>query len=1170
MRAIAASLLLSLLLLVAARAANATPGAAGLTFQIRLNSPVPADVPICRPGTVNESITKDVYFDLLVDVDGNPFTGETRLGGSELVIRLGILNEAIGCSPRRVSFVNNAELAFFEYRGGFPFTPDKRGSPASLGASIKVASGPGQWAGRAIEVSIPESVVQEISQITSASRFQIAAAYATGTVTTNGVVTEYKTRDFMGYMRLGEDGGDEIADTLSCKLYLPASQCFENAELDRFIDLAGFQAQPGAAVSFADTFAMSSDAEIAGYLAVSAKSAGTLAFGGVDYAGDQVSPNKALFQVSSTVGRFDALVQVGNTGAAVALQGVAQIPTLRTNGTEITSRGSFTGDAGQTIDWTSVSHFTKGKRSYDVTYFFRSAAALGRMRLVSFADLNGLGAPTDNYLRVTGGSDTGRLQLVATNSTLKSGVGHQASYAAARGVALEGWAAARSTDLRARVEAGTQTYAPTGNVDTATLPAQGTSTLGSPQFGPGDVATAFAFITDPAATEAEFTVSVVTSIDGERGEQPAPAAPAAPTTATYAGIPPAVVSRGVVSGDGSAVAIVTSLSGLAPNDSNGTDKVYVASGGKVALVSVDETGHTLTGKSANPAISWSGSTVAFDYETAPGQNQLRIWTAKTGASVAVAGSDAPGTRAASVSGSGAKVALVTPAALDAADTNGAADVYLVDVTTLSKTLVSKPVAGGVANGASDAPSVSFDGDKIAFQSTATNLSADSNGSTSDVFLWSGNARTLELVSRNSNGTQANAASSNATISGDGGVVAFQTRASNLFAGQTTGASKIAAWSKATRDVVLASAGTAGGAGDAAKPSISGDGNFIAYYRSDTSNSVGNVSLVVRDQVAGTTFAQRVLGAGSPESPPPPSMSADANRIVSAKSVSGAQDAVVQSNALFDEQLALKNIDASVTGSWYNPAQSGHGFVMEYYTAGEKPYLLVTWFTFLQGQPRWLIGVGEVVNGAATVDFVTTRGARFPSPAFDSGAVVRDSWGRATFRFYGPNKARVDWSSGLSGFNTSSLWLTRLTSAKPGLQDRLGLGTKACVTSTWYNPQQDGHGFMLEVVGNSAGTQQLFAVWYVYDGAGNQQWLVGLGPIIGNRAVVPMQFLAGGEFPPAFAENQVTRNAWGNAEFVIDNDEAITVSWTPTASGYTAGTLALQRLVPPPRDRACSQ
>ena len=51
------------------------------------------------------------------------------------------------------------------------------------------------------------------------------------------------------------------------------------------------------------------------------------------------------------------------------------------------------------------------------------------------------------------------------------------------------------------------------------------------------------------------------------------------------------------------------------------------------------------------------------------------------------------------------------------------------------------------------------------------------------------------------------------------------------------------------------------------------------------------------------------------------------------------------------------LGSDISGTWYDPAQNGQGFVIQHIVSNGKPALLATWFTYLDGKPQWLIGVG---------------------------------------------------------------------------------------------------------------------------------------------------------------------------------------------------------------------
>jgi len=102
-----------------------------------------------------------------------------------------------------------------------------------------------------------------------------------------------------------------------------------------------------------------------------------------------------------------------------------------------------------------------------------------------------------------------------------------------------------------------------------------------------------------------------------------------------------------------------------------------------------------------------------------------------------------------------------------------------------------------SGGSARAPSVSADGGVIAFDSAATNLVAGDTNNSRDVFVRDVAARQTVRVSVASAGTQANAQSLLPVISGDGSSVAFLSDASNLVTGDTNGGRDVFVYDRRT-------------------------------------------------------------------------------------------------------------------------------------------------------------------------------------------------------------------------------------------------------------------------------------------------------------------------------------------------------------------------------------
>ncbi len=118
----------------------------------------------------------------------------------------------------------------------------------------------------------------------------------------------------------------------------------------------------------------------------------------------------------------------------------------------------------------------------------------------------------------------------------------------------------------------------------------------------------------------------------------------------------------------------------------------------------------------------------------------------------------------------------------------------------------------------------------------------------------------------------------------------------------------------------------------------------------------------------------------------------------------------------------------------------------------------------------------------------------------------------------------------------------------------GVVIGAGFTGAWYDPAQDGHGLLIEVL---PGNQMLVA-WYTFRPEGGQAWVIGVGPISGDRAVIPMTIPAGGRFIPNFDPGAITRPAWGTITVRFNDCNNGVVDYQSTA-GFGNGSMRLVRL-----------
>lgn len=176
--------------------------------------------------------------------------------------------------------------------------------------------------------------------------------------------------------------------------------------------------------------------------------------------------------------------------------------------------------------------------------------------------------------------------------------------------------------------------------------------------------------------------------------------------------------------------------------------------------------------------------------------------------------------------------------------------------TIQKVSVSS--AGSEGNGWSGEASISGDGRYVAFNSAATNLvDGDTNG-LYDIFVRDLQTGTTERVNLDAAGNQATGAQSyQPALSWDGRYVAFHSAATNLVPDDADFINDIVVRDRTTGTNELASVNTdeIKGDGDSGYPSLSGDGRYVAFH-SNASNLAQDAGpqtdVFVRDRTAGTT------------------------------------------------------------------------------------------------------------------------------------------------------------------------------------------------------------------------------------------------------------------------------------------------------------------------------
>lgn len=222
------------------------------------------------------------------------------------------------------------------------------------------------------------------------------------------------------------------------------------------------------------------------------------------------------------------------------------------------------------------------------------------------------------------------------------------------------------------------------------------------------------------------------------------------------------------------------------------------------------------------------------------------------------------------SGDGGLIAFASSATnLVAGDTNNNYDVFVRNVAAGTTERVSVDSAGVEANNSSYQPKITPDGRYVVFMSEATNLVPGDTNGVRDVFVRDRLADITTRISVSSTGAESNDDSfiNGGTVSANGRLILFHSRATNLVAGDTNGFMDVFVHDRTTGLTTRVSVTDTGAEAnfDCYSADISSNGAHIAFHTSadniitgDTNNAM-DTFIVTRATGAIAYAAQSVAG-----------------------------------------------------------------------------------------------------------------------------------------------------------------------------------------------------------------------------------------------------------------------------------------------------------------------
>jgi hypothetical protein len=112
-----------------------------------------------------------------------------------------------------------------------------------------------------------------------------------------------------------------------------------------------------------------------------------------------------------------------------------------------------------------------------------------------------------------------------------------------------------------------------------------------------------------------------------------------------------------------------------------------------------------------------------------------------------------------------------------------------------------------------------------------------------------------------------------------------------------------------------------------------------------------------------------------------------------------------------------------------------------------------------------------------------------------------------------------------------------------------------LSGSWYNPDQSGHGLMVEILDN----QRVVVAWYTYDASGAPLWLFGQGTVRGSELNAELGAYSGGRPPADWAQGELQPEPWGTLTMSVQGCNIALLTWDSNDPDFASGELELQRL-----------
>jgi hypothetical protein len=169
-----------------------------------------------------------------------------------------------------------------------------------------------------------------------------------------------------------------------------------------------------------------------------------------------------------------------------------------------------------------------------------------------------------------------------------------------------------------------------------------------------------------------------------------------------------------------------------------------------------------------------------------------------------------------------------------------------------------------------------------------------------------------------------------------------------------------------------------------------------------------------------------------------------------------------------------------SGYWFNPAESGRGFVSEI----QGSTMFMAGFLYAaSGEATWVATTGPMTSATQySGTLITYNGGQTLTGAYQAPSLA-PSLGSISISFSSDTQGSITWPGGTVPIQRFDIVPNGSTTAQPATNPQTGW---------WWNEQESGRGFAIEVQNGT-----LWLAGYMYDATGNPTWYLATGPMTGS-------------------------------------------------------------------------